>query len=85
VTRHADPAFWKAYEALPASTREAADKSFALLKSDPTHPSLQLKKVGDYWSVRVTARHRALAVEVEDGLLRFWIGAHDEYVRIIND
>jgi hypothetical protein len=43
-----------------------------------------LKKVGNYWSVRASKRHRALAVEVEDGLLWFWIGTHDEYERIIN-
>jgi hypothetical protein len=50
VIHHASPAFWKSYEALPAGIREIADKSFALLKSDPRHRSLQLKKVGDYWS-----------------------------------
>jgi hypothetical protein len=84
VTHHASPAFWKAYEDLPAGTREIADKSFALLKSDPRYPSLQLRKVGDYWSVRATKRHRALAIEVEGGLLWFWIGTHDEYMRLIN-
>lgn len=84
MTHHASPAFWKAYEALPAGIREIADKSFALLKSDPRHPSLQLKKVGDYWSVLATKRHRALAIEVEGGLLWFWIGTHDEYMRLID-
>ena len=82
--RHrASPAFWKAYEALPADARDIADKSFALLKSNPQHPSLHLKKAGDYWSVRVSKRHRALATEVEDGLLWFWIGTHGEYDRLV--
>jgi hypothetical protein len=52
--RHfASPAFWQAYEKLPAPVRELADKNYALLKTDPQHPSLRLKKVGRYWSVRV--------------------------------
>jgi hypothetical protein len=83
VTHHASPAFWKAYEALAPGVREIADRSFALLKDDPQHPSLRLKKVGIYWSARVDKRHRALAMEVEDGLLWFWIGTHDDYGRLI--
>jgi hypothetical protein len=69
MTHHASPVFWRAYEALPTQVREAADDTFALLKSNPRHPSLHFKKVGDYWSVRVSRRHRALATEVGDGLL----------------
>ena len=84
MTHHASPAFWKGYEALPADAREIADKSFALLKSNPQHPSLHLKRVGHYWSARAGKRYRALAVEVEDGLLWFWIGTHDEYERPVN-
>jgi hypothetical protein len=44
---------------------------------------LQFKKVGRYWSVRVGLRHRALAVEVYEGYLWFWIGSHAEYDRLI--
>jgi hypothetical protein len=45
--RHfASPAFWDAYAKLPAAVRELADKNYALLKDDPQHPSLRLKKVG---------------------------------------
>lgn len=61
--------FWNAYEALPPPLRELADKNFALLKQDPRHPSLRLKKIGSYWSVRVGLGYRALATEVDDGLL----------------
>jgi hypothetical protein len=60
-----------------------ADKNFALLKSNPHHPSLQLKQIGRYWSVRVSLRYRALAVEVEEGLLWFWIGSHADYDALI--
>ena len=61
--------FWDAYEALPPHVRALADKNYALLKENPRHPSLQLKKIGDYWSVRIGLGYRALAVEVDGGLL----------------
>jgi hypothetical protein len=77
-----DARFRKAYDALPATARSQADKSFALLKQDPLHPSLHFKKVGRYWSVRVTLGLRALAVEVGDDLVWFWIGSHAEYDRV---
>jgi hypothetical protein len=63
----ASPAFWEAYARLPENVRKAADKSYVVLKHDPHHPSLQLKKIGRFRSVRVGLRYRALAVEVEGG------------------
>lgn len=83
MNQFATPAFWDCYRALPESTRELADKNFALLRSDPSHPSLHFKKVGSFRSDRVGRDFRALAVETEDGLLRFWIGSHSEYDRVI--
>jgi hypothetical protein len=78
--RHfASPSFWELYENLPDSIRELADKNYELLKKNPKHPSLHFKKAGKYWSVRIGIKYRALAVEVEDGLLWFWIGTHAEY------
>lgn len=64
----ASPAFWKSYAGLPDNIKALADRCYALLKENPRHPSLQLKKVGRFWSVRVGSRYRALAVEVEEGL-----------------
>jgi hypothetical protein len=63
--------------------RELADKNYALLKRNLRHPSLQLNKVGRFWSVRVGSRYRALAVEVDQDLLWFWIGSHADYDAII--
>ena len=60
-----------------------AKKSYALLARDPNHPSITLKKVGRYWAARVGLAHRALATEVDGGLLWVWIGTHDEYDRLI--
>ena len=78
--RHfASPAFWQCYEGLSPRVRALADKNYALLKDDPKHPSLHLKKTGRFWSVRVGLGHRALGTDSEDGILWFWIGSHAEY------
>jgi hypothetical protein len=82
--RHvASHGFWQAYDRLPQPVRALADSNFALLKSDPHHPSLHLKKAGRYWSVRVGLRYRALAVEIDGGLLWFWIGSHADYDALV--
>lgn len=82
--RHfASPSFWSAYDKLPAHIRELADRNYALLKENPQHPSLHLKRVGRFWSARVGLRYRALAVDVDDGLLWFWIGSHAHYDAMI--
>ena len=54
------------------------------MKADPRHPSIQLKKVGRFWSARIGDSYRAVAVEYDGGLLWFWIGGHVEYDNLIN-
>ena len=82
--RHfASPAFWEAYRKLPENVRALADRNYALLKDNPQHPSLHFKKTGRFWSVRVGLRHRALAVEADEGLVWFWIGSHADYDALI--
>ncbi|MBN2060749.1 MAG: hypothetical protein JW882_10080 [Deltaproteobacteria bacterium] len=78
---HSD--FQECYDKLPRQVKKLADKNLALLKENPQHPSLFLKKVADYWSIRIGKRHRALAVKVEDGLVWFRVGTHAEYDRQI--
>jgi len=78
----------RAYQALPLEIRNRADKQFALLKSNPQHPSLQFKKVGEsrsqeVWSARVTLNFRTLAVKRAGGFLWFWIGDHESYEELI--
>jgi hypothetical protein len=71
------------YRSLPPEVRELADQAYTRLKQDPRHPSLRLKKVGRFWSARVGAHYRALAVEETDGLVWFWIGTHADYDRLL--
>jgi hypothetical protein len=78
-----NPSFLECYHKLPFSVQKLADKNFKLLKSDSKHPSLRLKKVEKYWSIRVGKKYRALAVEVEEGLIWFWIGPHSEYDKLL--
>ncbi len=77
------PSFWELYEKLPSTVQELADKNFELLKTDPKHPSLHLKKAGKYWSARVGMKYRVLGIELDEGLLWFWIGTHAEYDKIL--
>jgi len=71
------------YEALSSEVRAVADKNYELMRENPRHPSLHLKRIGDLWSVRAGIHHRALGVDVSDGIMWIWIGTHDEYDKII--
>jgi len=83
MKHYASPSFWECYEKLPKRVQDVADKNFELLKENPHHPSLHLKKVERYYSVRIGQKYRALAVEIEEGLLWFWIGTHTEYDNLL--
>ncbi len=84
MIHRANANFWKLYDQLPADIRSRADKQYALLRANPQHPSLHLKKVTvrdghEIWSVRITQKYRALAVRLPTDYLWFWIGEHGEY------
>jgi len=79
VRHRATPSFRRRLDKLPANVQQLAHAIFALMKQDPRHPSVHLKKVDRFWSARVGLRHRALAVEEDENLLWFWIGTHAEY------
>ena len=81
------PRFWQHYQQLPKAVQALADKQYALLKIDPSHPSLQFKKVGrtkQLWSVRVSEQYRALGVEKPEGVVWFWIGPHAQYDKLLS-
>jgi hypothetical protein len=80
-----DPSFWNAYWALPERIQRTARKQYYLWLSDPHHPSVRFKKVGEYWSARVNDDYRALAIMDEDTVIWFWIGSHKRYDRLIKN
>jgi hypothetical protein len=79
VKHFASPDFWSSYRALPEAIQKLADKNFEIMKANPMHPSIRLKKAGIFWSARVGIQYRALAKEREEGLIWVWIGHHSQY------
>ena len=84
----ASPKFWFHYRQLDADVRGLADKSFQLLKVDPTHRSLRFKKIGHFRPLPGSANRIAISGGGERasgriGLVWFWIGPHDEYDNLL--
>jgi hypothetical protein len=84
MAHFAHTSFWYHYRRLPEDVQRIADRCFELLRHNPRHPSLHLKRVGQLWSVRVGRNHRAVAIEVEGNFFWTWIGPHDEYDRLLS-
>jgi hypothetical protein len=77
--------FWRLYEKLPEDIKISADKIFKYLEKTREHSSLNIMKVGRYWSLRIDTKNRALGVEVDEGgLLWFWIGCYSSYLNFID-
>jgi hypothetical protein len=83
---HLDQEFILRFRRLPRRVQRAARKNYKLWKENPSHPSLEFKRVGNRkqaYSVRVGIGWRALGVLVDDALVWFWIGSHAEYDAIL--
>lgn len=76
--------FRNKFEALPPEVRQLAAKNYRLWRSNPRHPSLHFKQVGDFWSVRVGRSYRALGRIHEGRMVWFWIGHHSVYDRLLS-
>lgn len=76
--------FWQLLNELPLPIQTLARKNFDLLKDDPSHPSLNFKRVGRLHSARIGLRYRVLGVESPEGVLWFWIGSHADYDKILS-
>jgi len=83
-TSHASPEFWTLFDNLPKQVQEQAKKQFELFAQNPFHPSLRLKPVGPFWSVRISRSYRAVAVRRGDHFFWFWIGSHSDYDSLIS-
>ena len=75
--------FWELYNNLPTEIQEIADKNYELLKANPRHPSLQLKRIEELWSVRVGLHTRAIGIDAPGGIQWIWIGSHADYDRFL--
>ena len=84
MNHFASPDFWFYYRLLPPTIQGLVDRNFSLMKADPRHPSLRLKKAGEYWSVRIGLGYRALGKARKEGIVWFWIGTHAEYDQLLS-
>ena len=82
-SHYAEKSFWSAYDALPEQIQAIADKQYQLLEENPLYPSLHLKKVGRFYSVRINDNYRALALKDATDFIWFWIGNHADYDRFL--
>ena len=83
MTSRAVASFWDDFKRLPTAVQARAVKQYRLWHRNPHHPSLRFKKVGSYWSVRVTNDYRAVGILDEDVVVWFFIGSHAEYDRLL--
>ncbi len=80
------PAFWTCFNKLPPQVQRTARKNFELWEQSSSLKSLGFKRIKeDLWAVRAGSGFRALATFEDGTFLWFWIGAHDEYERLIQD
>ena len=78
----ASPAFWAAYDKLPAHIRELADRITRFSRATRSIPRFISR--GSAASGRCeSGSDIALAVQVDEGLLWFWIGSHADYDAMI--
>jgi len=79
--------FVKCFAKLPEIVKQTARKNYKLWKQNPTHQSLEFKKLNTketVYSVRVGIGWRALGVlKKPDTIVWFWIGSHGEYDKLI--
>jgi hypothetical protein len=86
MTSKASRRFWKCYAELPEPVQRLAVKNYRLWQDNPTHPSLDFKKLGgttDRFSVRVGEHYRALGRLVPGGVEWVWIGSHADYDKLV--
>ena len=78
--------FWRLFSHLPADIQRDAKRSYRLFRTNPAHPGLQFKKLegeDNIYSVRIGLEYRALAVMNKDRVVRYWVGSHHEYDRLV--
>ncbi|MFZ4695992.1 MAG: hypothetical protein ACOYMV_12780 [Verrucomicrobiia bacterium] len=78
--------FWECYHQLPRDAQRTAVRAYSFWKSDPTHPSLNFKKLqggGNRFSIRVGIHYRAIGHRVGDGVEWVWIGSHGDYDHLL--
>jgi len=81
--------FVQRFAQLPERVKQTARKNYKLWKENPTHPSLEFKKLNTQeplYSIRVGIGWRAVGVlKTSDKIVWFWIGSHSEYDKLLKN
>jgi len=81
--------FVQRFAQLPERVKKTARKNYKLWKENPTHPSLEFKKLNTQEplsSIRVGIGWRAVGVlKTLDTIVWFWIGSHSEYDKLLKN
>lgn len=79
--------FVASFAKLPERVKQTARKNYQLWKQNPSHPSLEFKKLNTEeitYSVRIGMGWRAVGVfKKPDTIIWFWIGSHSEYDKLL--
>ncbi len=81
--------FVQRFAQLPERVKQTARKNYKLWKENPTHPSLEFKKLNTQeplYSIRVGIGWRAVGVlKTSNKIIWFWIGSHSEYDKLLKN
>ena len=81
--------FIKCFADLPERVQKTARKNYKLWKQNPSHPSLELKKLNTKrptYSVRAGIGWRAMGAVKDSGtIVWFWVGSHSDYDKLLKN
>lgn len=82
--------FIKCFADLPERVKKTARKNYRLWQRNPSHPSLEFKKLNittePTYSVRVGIGWRAVGVmKNSETIVWFWIGSHNNYDKLLKN
>ena len=78
--------FRRLYGELPEEIKSRAERAYRLFGHNPAHPGLNFKQVDEQeavYSARVGLGCRALGQMDSNDIIRFWIGPHAEYDKLL--
>lgn len=78
--------FWRCYDRLPGQIQRRTQEAYRRWRKNPFALGLAFKRVGKtrpVYSVRIDDDYRTLGILQGDTVTWFWIGSHDEYVRLL--
>ncbi len=86
MTSHLTDDFQDCFAQLPDRIKRLARKNYKIWKDNPSHPSLEFKRVSQkspVYSVRVGIGWRATGICRNQIIIWFWIGSHAEYDKLL--